>query len=105
MNEDKKYTIYLDIARALRSLVDLIDALADTYRDVKEPKFVEAQEVKEEPQVSLEEVRAVLASKSQSGNTADVKKLIAKYGANKLSEVPPEHYAALIKDAEVLGDE
>ena len=105
MNEDKKYSICLDIARSLRSLVDLIEALADTCRDVSGPKVIEAQEVKELPKVSLEEVRAVLASKSQNGKTADVKKLIAKYGANKLSEVPPEHYAALIKDAEVLGDE
>lgn len=105
MNEDKKYTICLDIARGLRSLADLLEAFADVCRDSKEPKVIEVQEVKDLPKVSLEEVRAVLALKSQSGRTAEVKKLIAKYGASKLSEVPPEHYAALIKDAEVLGDE
>jgi len=29
-------------------------------------------------------------------------KLLQKYGATKLSGVDPKHYAALLKDAEVL---
>ena len=45
-----------------------------------------------------------LAEKSRAGYTADVKALIAKYGADKLSDVDPANYAALLKDAEVIGN-
>ena len=60
--------------------------------------------VKEEikPALTLEEVRAVLADKSRAGHTAEIRELLKKYGANKLSGVDPKHYEALLKDAEVL---
>lgn len=56
-------------------------------------------------QYTLEEVRGFLAEKSQSGFTAEVKTLIEKYGGNKLSDINPENYAAIIKEAKVLGGE
>lgn len=61
----------------------------------------------EEPEkpVSLVAVRAVLAEKSRAGYTDEVKDLISKYGAEKLSDIAPENYAALLAEAEVLGDD
>lgn len=56
-----------------------------------------------EKQLTLEDVRAVLAEKSRAGFTEEVKALIAKHGAGRLSEVPETEYAALLVDAEVLG--
>ena len=53
--------------------------------------------------ITLEEVRAVLAERSHDGYTDQVRGLLQKYGAEKLSGVDPKHYAALMKDAEVLG--
>ena len=53
----------------------------------------------------MEEVRAKLAEKSQAGLTAQVREIIQKYGGSKLSEVDPKHYADMLKDAEVLGNE
>ena len=47
-----------------------------------------------------EQVRAVMASKSQDGKTQQVKALIQKYGADKLSGVQPEKYADLL----LIGD-
>jgi len=58
-----------------------------------------------EKPVTLEAVRAVLADKSRSGLTDQVRALIEKYGASKLSEVNPENYEALMADAEALGNE
>lgn len=55
-------------------------------------------------EVTLAEVRAVLAEKSRQGHTGEVKELLAKYGADKLSGVDPAKYADLMKEAEVLGD-
>jgi hypothetical protein len=58
-----------------------------------------------EKPVTLEAVRAVLADKSRSGLTDQVRALIEKYGASKLSEVDPENYEALMADAEALSNE
>jgi hypothetical protein len=52
--------------------------------------------------VPLEKVRAVLADKSRLGHTAEVKALLQKHGAVKLSEVDPAKYATLLAEAEAL---
>lgn len=56
------------------------------------------------PELKLEDVRAVLAEKSHAGHTAEVRALLKKYGAAKLSEIDPANYEALMKDAEVIGN-
>ena len=52
--------------------------------------------------ITLEEVLAVLAEKSRNGHTAEVRDLLIKHGANKLSEIDSAKYPVLLKDAEVL---
>lgn len=54
------------------------------------------------PTRTLDEVRSILVEKSRDGRSAQVRELLEKYGASKLSEVKPEDYEALIKDAEVI---
>lgn len=54
------------------------------------------------PALTLEEVRAVLADKSRAGHTAEIRELLKKYGASKLSLVDPKRYEALLREAEVL---
>jgi hypothetical protein len=54
--------------------------------------------------LTLEAVRAVLAEKSRNGHTAKIRELLEKHGASKLSEIDPQKYAALLAEAEVLGD-
>ena len=51
------------------------------------------------PEIKPEEVRKVLAEMSKRGKTAEVKALLEKYGASKLSEVNPKDYAELLKEA------
>ena len=70
-------------------------ASADETHDVATPA---------EPQLTLEQVRAVLADKSRMGFTAEIRTLLQKYGVAKLSGIDPTHYKALVADAEVLGD-
>ena len=57
-----------------------------------------------EPVLTLEQVRAVLADKSRMGFTAEIRTLLQKYGAAKLSGIDPVHYKALGADAEVRGN-
>jgi hypothetical protein len=52
------------------------------------------------PAITLEQLRAVLAEKSREGKP--VKDLLAKHGAGKLSDVPPDKYAEIMSEAEAL---
>ena len=53
--------------------------------------------------LSFEEVRKTAADKSRQGFTAEVKALIEKYGAEKLSSVKPEDYEAFMKKLEEIS--
>ena len=57
----------------------------------------------EPPTLTLEEVRKVAADKSRQGFTEEVRQLIQKYGADKLSTMDPEKYGAFLQDLEVMG--
>ena len=94
----------------LRTAAASINAAADwLYQqlsgDDDEAKVTEAP-AKKKPklELKLEDVRAVLAEKSRAGHTAEVRALLKKYGAAKLSEITPANYEALMKDAEVIGN-
>lgn len=84
-------------------------ALEDAAEEDKDTCQVPDQEPTpvEEPepeQVTLEQVRGVLAELSQAGHTAKVRELIRQAGAAKLSEVAPEKYGWLLARAEAMTD-
>ena len=56
------------------------------------------------PSYTKEDVRGILAAKSAAGFKKEVKELLEKYGAQQLKQVDPKDYAALIKEAEVIGN-
>ena len=59
-----------------------------------------------EPTVSayaFADVRKAFSAKSHEGYTEEVKALITKYGAAKLSSIKEENYSALMADLEVIG--
>lgn len=124
-----KVKLLLDVIGDLRSLADSLQAVADAVADSgpaeaeltttresekagkagkatgKNTAKRDAKAAKQEPEekpLTLEEVRAVLAEKSRSGHTEEVRELLAKHGAEKLSEIDPSEYAALLAEAEVL---
>lgn len=117
-----KIKLLLDVVSDLRSLADSLQTVADAMTQ-KEPAEVPAENAgkktkkadtkkaapeeapspaPEEKPLTLEEVRAVLAEKSRAGHTAEVKALLTKHGADKLSDIDPAKYPALLADAEVL---
>ncbi len=120
-----KVKLLLDVVSDLRSLADSLQAVADAVAEndasaemttTKEPEEKGRPKVAakkttakktpnaeaEKKTLTLEEVRAVLAEKSRAGYTAEVKELLNKHGADKLSEIDPAEYSALLADAEVL---
>ncbi len=58
--------------------------------------------VREEPPVTLEEVRAKLAAISQAGKKAEAKALLDQFGVAKLTDLPADKYAELLARAEEI---
>ncbi|MBW4847909.1 MAG: hypothetical protein KZY87_20305 [Lachnospiraceae bacterium] len=99
------------------ALIGISEGLADMFSSADEekptakksaPKKKAAEEPKpevlEEKALTLEDVRAVCADKSRKGFTAEVKAILTKHGADKLSEVDPTEYKVLLEEVEVLGN-
>ena len=91
----------------LRSAAATINEVANTLAEMfstAEADEAPAAATPAKPALTLEQVRAVLADKSRMGFTAEIRTLLQKYGAPKLSGIDPTHYEALVAEAEVLGD-
>lgn len=52
--------------------------------------------------LALEDVRTVLSDRSRCGHTAEIRALLKKHGAEKLSEIDPAEYPALLAEVEAL---
>lgn len=100
-----KIKLLLDVVEDMRRLADSLQTVADSIAG----KEVEAQgnaptvaERAQQPAITIDQVRAVLAEKSGQGKTKEVKALLYKYDAGKLSGVKPEDYPALMEEAQKL---
>ena len=115
------------IAMALRMIGKNIMLIADAIYKEDEPAAVEekpkkrtrkaakaepktdtveeetAPEEEKKPEITFQQVRAVLAQKSREGYTSAVKNIIEYFGAEKLSDIKPENYAEVLEQAEMIG--
>lgn len=112
--------LFLDVIDDIRALGDSLQVLADAMTSNepredtnKESKAIAEQKLEEQKaenpvtekkSITLEEVRKVLAEKSRAGFTDEVKAILTKHGAEKLSEVDPIEYKALLAEVEVVGN-
>ena len=62
----------------------------------------QSESAAQEQPATLEGIRALMAQKTQEGKSKEIKELLQKYGAVKLSAVKPEDYPALMQEAQVL---
>ena len=81
-----------DTAKALTNLSKVLVAVGEQTKGVPAPVAAS---------IPVEE--APKPEKSQAGLTAQVKELLEKFGANKLSAVKPEDYADLMAAAKELN--
>ena len=88
----------------LRSAAQSLNTVADSLTSLFSGSQPESSVQSTLKPLTLEEVRAVLAEKSRNGHTAKIRELLEKHGAAKLSEIDPQKYAALLAEAEVLGN-
>ena len=88
-------------------MIRAANTIKEIFTDTEEPE--KAAPAKTEPKkqetktYTFAEVRKAFSAKSHAGYTAQVKALIGKYGAEKLSGVKEEDYPALMADLEVIG--
>jgi hypothetical protein len=96
-----------DMATIIEDLRDTAAAINDAANWLAEA-FSAAEPAEEtpvtEPALTLEDVRAILAEKSRAGHTAEIRSLLQKYGADRLSQLDPSNYKALLAEVEVLDN-
>ena len=90
----------------LISIADTLTALFSAGGEEPEaqpaPETKQPEPAKSEKPYSFTDVRGILADKSRQGHTVAVKNLLRKYGAEKLSDLAPENYTAIVADVEAL---
>ena len=75
---------------------------ANALKDICSSK--EEAPAKTAPSYTKEDDRGILAANSAAGFKKEVKELLEKFGAQQLKQVDPKDYAALLKEAEVIGN-
>src|SRR5690554_5248129 len=89
------------LTESLRTLANAIASDEPSAESEEKPSTQETPEVKPVVKtISVEDVRAVLTPISQSGKTDQVKALLIKHGASRLSDIDPSEYESLLTDAE-----
>ena len=90
-----------ELAKCGNALIALAAAMTGQKPEAAELAAQPKPAAQPEP-IPLEKVRAVLADKARLGRTAEVKAILQKHGAQKLSEIDPGEYASLLAEAEAL---
>ena len=77
-------------------------AVKEQKQDTVKAQKQDAVQEQQENLATLEGIRALMAQKTQEGKSKEIKELLQKYGAVKLSAVKAEDYPALMQEAQVL---
>ena len=95
-----------NVSDAVRKIGEEIIALSNLIgqEDGTAAEAAPAVDEMETPLPKLEDVRAVLAEISRKGKTAEMKALLSKFGATKLSDINPSDYPALLSAAKEVQD-
>lgn len=107
-----------ELINSLNALTKAVEGLTakitseylDTFEEIYSPEMDEPkEESKEQPTpeqqtVTFVELRSRLSEISRNGHTAEVKELLRKFRADKLSDVAESDYTALLAEAEVIAN-
>ena len=108
-------TPIMKLVNALNAVILALQELAEqqtkaeieTFEQIVPPPKDEPSETKESAEspkeVTIDAVKAVLVEKSRMGFKSEVKALVKKYGADKISDLQESQYADILKEAERIG--
>ena len=95
-------TAITELRRCGEALIDVADTLRALFSGEADET---ATDVQPDAHVyTLEEVRAILMAKNRAGFKDEVKALLHSHGADRLPDIDPSEYAALVAEAEGLGN-
>ena len=110
-NKEQLIEIIKESTKLFKCYIGLLDKIvlsieptakpADIKKVNKKQEVIKKEEVK--PALKLEYVRKVLVCKSREGYTKQIRDLLIKYGADKLSEINPNNYQTLLDEVSCLG--
>ena len=115
-------TPMMKLINALNALVSALQEIAGEEAKAETGRFeeiytppeleeeVKNQSKKEQPapaepakEITVADVRKLLAEKSRMGYKAEVMELVHKHGADKVSSLKESEYATVMKEAEQIG--
>lgn len=94
--------LLMEIKEDAENLASSIGVLLTALESDEEIPKKEEKVNQNEKSYEIEDVRKILADKSRLGHTANIRELLEKYGAKKLSEIDPSNYKYLVADVEKL---
>ncbi len=93
-----------EIRSTAAAITEIANWLSVQFSTSKAPDMPTETQQDSRPAITLEQVRAVLADKSRAGHTDEIRRILEKHGAAKLSQIDPGRYEAILKEAEELTD-
>ena len=90
-----------DLRTAATTINEVADTLAQMFSAHEDPAPVEVKQ-----ELTFDQVSNTLMaiSRKSKEHSMKLRALVKKYGANKLSEISPEHYDAILEEAKVIAD-
>ena len=92
-----------ELRTAAQALISAAESLTRLFNSAESTESAEPAKPERKP-LSLEEVRGILSDMCAKGFSAQVKALIASYGAKTLKDVAPADYENLVLAAHALGE-
>lgn len=89
-------------AQTTEGYLSTFETIYNPEKDEPQETTAKEQTAPEQQTVTFVELRSRLSEISRNGHTAEVKALITKYGAERLSDLNESDYAALLAEAEGL---
>lgn len=91
------------IMEAVQALREMLSGEVKAPSPEEQPEKHPERETPEKQPPKIEDVRALLLEKRKAGFRDEIKALLLRHGAEKLTEVAPTEYEALMAEAEGIG--
>ena len=91
-----------DLVNELKRIGDVLIKLADAMGTDTAPAPELQAPAEEEKVPTFEEIRGAMALKIQEGHSDEIRGILIKYGASKLSDIDAAQYVAFMRDVEEI---
>lgn len=95
----------LEAAKEIKDIFSEEPAALEKTETKASKKAAKKEQAAPAKELTFTDVRAKLAQKSREGFTADIKEILRSRGAEKLSDIQPADYEAVLKEVEELTHE